>query len=608
MTKKKKRILLRIIASAILLIVAVILDKLSFNETVTAAVFLASYITIGYDVITKAVISLRHRYFLDENFLMAIASIGAVFLNEFTESVAVMLFYQIGELFQSVAVEKSRKSIKALMDIYPDTARVKRNGEEVLVSPEEVETGEVITVFSGEKIAVDGIVEEGRSSLDVSSMTGESVPRDVEEGEEVLAGSINMGAILRIRVTKPFSESSVSKIMRLMEEASVNKAESEKFITKFAKWYTPAVIVAALLLAIIPQFFGGGLVFVKRALIFLVISCPCALVISVPLTFFSGLGSASKKGVLFKGSNFMEVLSKSETFVFDKTGTLTKGSFSVEKIKSEKLSQEILLSVAAAVESYSNHPIAKSIVKAADEKYKKFLVSNVKEIAGLGIFARVENREVFVGNKALMNKLSIVSEDEGNLVVHIAISGEYAGAVILADEIKEETCETITKLYEMGVKDTYMLTGDREDIARSIAEKIGVKRVFASLLPEEKVQKLEDIKKNGKKVVFVGDGINDAPVISLADVGVAMGALGSDAAIEASDVVLMDDNPLKLVDAIKVSRKTLNIVKQNIIFSISVKALFMILGAFGIAGVLGAVVADVGVMVVAILNAMRALK
>lgn len=609
MTRKQKRILLRIIASALLLIVAIITDKLKLHETLSAAFYLASFITIGYDVIIKAVLGLRHRRLLDENFLMAVASIGAVVLSEFAESVAVMLFYQIGEFFQSYAVGKSRKSIAELMDIRPDIARVIRNGEECIVSPQDVMVGEVITVLGGEKIALDGVVTEGKSYVDTSALTGESAPRDISIESRVLAGFINMGGAVKVEVTKPFSESSVSKITQLIENAAVNKTKSEKFITKFARWYTPAVIVGALLLAIIPQFFGGDLLmWIKRALIFLVISCPCALVISVPLTFFGGIGAASKRGVLIKGTGFMETLSECDTFVFDKTGTLTKGSFAVSHIKSEKLSDEVLLAVCAAAESYSNHPIAKSIVSAAKENYKKFLVSDVKELTGYGIFAKVENREVFVGNTKLMNRIGIFCEEDDSLAVHIAISGEYAGTVFLADEIKEETSEAVERLYQLGIKETYMLTGDRQEIAEKTANTAGIKNVCASLLPEEKVSALEKIKKEGRKIAYVGDGINDAPVIALADVGIAMGALGSDAAVEAADIVLMDDNPLKLGEALKVSRRTRSIATQNIVFALFVKALFLILGALGIAGMFGAVVADVGVAIIAILNAMRALK
>lgn len=609
MTKKQKRILLRIICSAVLLVTAFCLDRQRVNETLVAAFYLTAYITIGYDVITKAVLGLRHRRLLDENFLMSVASIGAVVLGEFFESVAVMLFYQIGEFFQSYAVGKSRKSITALMDINPDTARVIREGKEVIVSPDEVIVGEIIQVLSGEKIALDGEVVEGESSVDTSAMTGESMPRDIGVSSRVLSGFINMGGAIKVRVAKPFSQSSASKIIELVENATANKTESEKFITKFARWYTPAVIIGALLLAIIPQFFSyNPALWVKRALIFLVISCPCALVISVPLTFFGGIGAASKRGVLIKGSGFMETLSGCDTFVFDKTGTLTKGSFAVSCIKSQKLSEEVLLAVIAAVESYSNHPIARSIVSAADEKYKKFLVSEVKEISGMGISALVENRRVYVGNHRLMRSMGYSIKEDDLSSVHIAISGEYAGCVELSDEIKEETKEAVLKLYKMGVKDTYMLTGDKQEIAEKISEAAGIKNVEASLLPDEKVKALERIKNNSKKVAFVGDGINDAPVISSADVGIAMGALGSEAAVEAADIVLMDDNPLKLCEALKVSKRTCRIATQNIVFALCVKALFLVLGAFGIAGMFGAVVADVGVAIVAILNAMRALK
>lgn len=610
MSKKQKRMLYRIIVTAILLLTALLLEKAvkGVNETVYSAFYLVAYITIGYDVITKAVLGLRYRRFADENLLMSVASIGAVALGEFTESVAVMLLYQIGELLQSLAVGKSRKSISELLDVRPYSARVIRKGEALSVMPEEVQIGEIIEVLSGEKIALDGMVISGNTQVDNSSLTGESLPVYVGENDSVLAGGVNLSGVIRIRVTKPFSECAISKIKELMESASSNKAKSEKFITKFARWYTPTVLILAILLAIIPQFFvADGLVWVKRALIFLVISCPCALVISVPLTFFGGMGCASSKGILIKGSGYMETLSKSKIFVFDKTGTLTKGSFKVVRVNSEKLSSEILLAVCAAVEQYSNHPIAQSIVSASKEAYKKYLVSDVREFAGLGITARVENVTVSVGNSRFMERLGISCEGD-TAVVHIALGREYGGNIVLCDEIKEETANAVKELKELNIKETAMLTGDSSSVAEEIAQEAGIDRVYSSLLPEDKVEILEEIMRGGEKTVYVGDGINDAPVIRRADVGVAMGAFGSEAAIESADIVLMDDNPEKLVTALRISRKTCRIAKQNIIFALCVKALFLLLGALGVAGMVGAVFADVGVAFIAILNAMRSMR
>ncbi|MBE6729284.1 MAG: cadmium-translocating P-type ATPase [Ruminococcaceae bacterium] len=610
MKRKQKRILLRIIASAILLCFALVLSKaVKINETVVNALYLAAYITIGYDVIIKAALSLRHRRLLDENFLMSVASVGAVALGEFTESVSVMLFYQIGEFFQSYAVGKSRKSIAKLMNIRPDTARVIRENGTLLVLPDEVIVGDIIEVLKGEKIALDGVCVSGNSMLDTSALTGESLPREVITGNEVFAGCINMGDVIKIRVTKPFEDSSVVKILNLIENATANKAKSEKFITKFSRWYTPTVTVLALLLAVIPQFFTDNpLEWLKRALIFLVISCPCALVISVPLSFFGGIGAASKRGVLVKGTGYLETLSECDTIVFDKTGTLTKGSFSVFSVNSDKIPKEALLAICASIENYSNHPIARSIVTAAGEDYKKYLVDDIKEISGMGISGKINGHRIFIGNSFMMNKLGIYCENSDALTVHIAFGKEYAGNIVLADEIKEETKEAIESLKEIGIKETYMLTGDIEKIAQNIAEQIGIDKVYSGLLPQDKVDIFKSVKANGKKVAFVGDGINDAPVIALSDVGIAMGSMGSDAAIEAADIVLMDDNPLKICEAVKIAKRTKKIATQNIIFALAVKAAFLIMGACGISGMFGAVIADVGVSFVAILNAMRTLK
>lgn len=612
MTRKQKRMLYRIISSAVILLTAVVLQKTAsgISEIFVSVLYLTAYFIIGYDVIMKAVTGIRHRRFMDENFLMAIASVGAVALGEYFESVAVMLLYQLGELFQSCAVGKSRKNIAALIDIRPDTAKVIREKSIINVSPEEVHVGEIIQVLPGEKIPLDGIVVQGKTSVNTSAMTGESIPVDIEKGKEVLAGCINISGAIAVKVTKSFEQSSVAKVLALVENASLNKSKSEKFITKFAKWYTPLVVACAVLLAIIPQFFvQNGLEWIRRALMFLVISCPCALVISVPLSFFGGIGSASSKGILIKGSGFIETLSKSDTFVFDKTGTLTKGSFAVAQINSVKLSKEVLLAVCAAAEQYSNHPLARGIVRAAGESYKKFLVSDVQELSGEGITARVEKWRVYAGNEALMKRIGIFPEDIGKTCIHIAIGNEYAGSITLNDEIKEETKTAVSELYSLGIKETVMLTGDKKNIAEKVAEETGIDTVCAELLPEGKVDALLEVLRNSNgSVAYVGDGINDAPVLSLADVGIAMGALGSDAAIEAADIVLMDDNPKKLVTAIRIARKSCNIARFNIAFALGVKVVFLILGAMGITGMLGAVFADVGVSFLAILNAMRTLK
>lgn len=613
MTRKQRQVLLRIIICAAFLAVALVTEKLSAPEILSSVFYLTAYFIIGYDIIVKAVWGLRHRQFIDENFLMSVASIGAVFLGEFGESVAVMLFYQIGELFQSYALGKSRKSIAALMDIRPDTARVIRENEAVTVSPYEVQVGEIIEVDPGEKIPLDGTVVSGNAQINTSAMTGEALPFEAQEGSEVLAGCISISGVIRIRVTKPFSQSSVARILELVENSSANKSKSEQFITKFARWYTPLVVIAALALAIIPQFFinAGRMEWVRRALIFLVISCPCALVISVPLSFFGGIGSASSKGILVKGSNFLEALSKCDTVVFDKTGTLTKGSFAVSGVFPERMEKRVLLAVCAAAEQHSSHPVAKSVVKASGEDYKRFSVFDVREVPGKGVIAVVEKWEVAVGNSKLMEDVGVNCSvtDDSVTVVHIAIDGKYAGFITVSDEIKESAYSAVAELKEAEVENIVMLTGDRQDVAQNVADKLQIDRVYSQLLPESKVEILEEILSSAEgKVVFAGDGINDAPVLTRADIGIAMGALGSDAAIEAADIVLTDDDPSKIPTAIGIAKKTCDIAAQNIAFAISVKLLFLLLGAFGAVGMAGAVFADVGVAVIAILNSMRTLK
>lgn len=613
MTRKQRQVLLRIIASAAFLVIAIVFEKLKMNEILSSVFYLTAYFIIGYDIIVKAVWGLRHRRFLDENFLMSVASIGAVFLHEFTESVAVMLFYQIGELFQSYALNKSRKSIAALMDIRPDTARVIRENEKVITSPYEVLVGEIIEVNPGEKIPLDGIVVEGSAQINTSALTGEALPFEATEGSQVLAGCIIIDSVIKIKVSKPFSQSSVAKILELVENSSANKSKSEQFITKFARWYTPLVVIGSLALAIIPQFFivSGRMEWIRRALIFLVISCPCALVISVPLSFFGGIGAASSKGILIKGSNYLEALSNCDTVVFDKTGTLTKGEFAVSRVFSEKTPERVLLAICAAAEQHSSHPVARSIVKASGEDYKKFSVCDVREIPSKGVIAMIEKWEVAVGNLMLMEELGVSCSATNNdtTVLYIAINGNYAGCINVSDEIKESSYNAIDLLRQQDVENIVMLTGDKENVAQAVAGELKIDKVYSQLLPEQKVEILEDILRDAEgKVAFVGDGINDAPVLTRAHIGIAMGALGSDAAIEAADIVLTDDDPLKISTAIGIAKKTCDIAGQNIAFAISVKLLFLMLGAFGATGMAGAVFADVGVAVIAILNSMRTLR
>lgn len=579
--------------------------------------FLISYLFVGLDVLIKAVKNIIRGQVFDENFLMAVATIGAFSIKEFPEGVAVMLFYQIGEFFQDYAVNRSRKSITALMDIKPDFANIKVGSELKRVAPEQVEIGNIIIVKPGERIPLDGNVIEGKSMVDTSALTGESVPREIAAGNEALAGYINNSGVLTIEVTKEFGETTVSKILDLVQNASSRKAPTENFITKFAKYYTPIVVFSAVVLAFLPPLIIQGATFgewINRALVFLVVSCPCALVVSIPLSFFGGIGGASRNGILVKGSNYLEALNDVDTIVFDKTGTLTKGTFNVTEINTVgKISEEELLELAALSESYSNHPIAISIMRAYGKEINKAAIKDYNEISGYGINAVIENTKVSAGNLRLMKKENIEVADSvvTGTVVYIAVDGEYAGNIVISDEIKKDSRNSITSLKEMGIKNITMLTGDSDSVGKAIAESIGIEKVYTELLPDQKVEKLErifDQKKTKGKVIFVGDGINDAPVLARADVGVAMGGLGSDAAIEAADVVLMTDEPSKIVSAIKIAKRTRSIVWQNIVFALGVKALVLILGTFGIATMWEAVFADVGVALIAIINAMRAMK
>ncbi len=621
MNKKQKKILQRIIISIVILIVVTILCYTTkLNQYVEIALYLVAYFVIGYDILKKAFKGILNKQVFDENFLMAVATVGAIGLGDFKEGVAVMLFYQIGELFQSVAVGKSRKNIAALMDIRPDYANMMVDGQLEKVDPDDVQIGSEIIVHPGEKVPIDGIVKEGHASLNTSALTGESVPRDVKVGDEVVSGCVNMTGVLTIKTTKEFGESTVSKILDLVENSSMKKSRSENFITKFAKYYTPAVCYSALALAIIPPLVLLVMGqpprvqdWIIRALTFLVISCPCALVISIPLSFFGGIGCASTNGILVKGSNYLEALASTKCIVFDKTGTLTKGVFEVTGIyPSAGYDENSLLYYGAYVESGSNHPISLSLKKAYGQKIDNDLVKDIQEIAGHGVQATVDGHVVFGGNMKLMKRENIVVDqvhDEGT-VVYIAVDQKYAGCIVISDVIKETTKEAITGLKHQGIK-TVMLTGDSENAAQRVANQVGLDEYHSELLPGDKVEQVERLlqqKGEKDKLAFVGDGINDAPVLSRADIGIAMGALGSDAAIEAADIVLMDDDPAKISQAMKISRKTLKIVKQNIVFALTVKAVCLVLGALGIANMWIAIFADVGVMVLAVLNATRALR
>ena len=586
------------------------------NEWINKSLYIIAYLIVGFEVVLEAVENIFKGKVFDENFLMTIATIGAFAIGEFPEAVAVMLFYQVGELFQSYAVDKSRKSIASLMDIRPDYANVKRNNEISKINPEEVKIGETIIVKPGEKIPLDGKIIKGTSMLDTSALTGESLPREVKEKDEVLSGCINQNGLLEIEVTKEFGESTVSKILDLVENASSKKSKSENFITKFAKYYTPAVVIIAVFLAVIPTLVIEGAEFTDwlyRALTFLVVSCPCALVISIPLGFFGGIGGASKKGILVKGSNYLESLSNSEIVVFDKTGTLTKGVFEVQKIEPVGISKEQLIKYAAYAESYSNHPISVSIKKAYGEEINTNLISKTEELSGRGVVAKIEDKEVLAGNEKLMQEKNIkyTKCNEVGTIVYIAINNEFAGDIVISDEIKEDSKKAVDDLKKNNIKETVMLTGDRKDVGESVAKELGIDKVYTELLPDGKVEKVEQLLKEKTekgKLVFVGDGINDAPVLALADIGIAMGGLGADSSIEAADIVLMTDEPSKINTAMKISKKTMRIVKQNIIFAIGIKIAVLILSAFGLSTMWEAVFADVGVSVMAIINSLRALK
>ena len=604
----------RIIIGAAVLATAVLLNL--NNEWLQIALFIISYIIVGGDVVKRAVKNIFKGQVFDENFLMSIATIGAFFIGEYPEGVAVMLFYQVGELFQSYAVGKSRKSIASLMDIRPDYANVKKGDELVKVDPDEVQIGDIIVIKAGEKIPLDCKVIEGSSMIDTSALTGESVPREVEVGSDILSGCININGVITAEVTKEFGESTVSKILDLVENASSKKSNSEQFITKFARYYTPVVVIIAVFLAIIPPLVIDGATFsdwIYRALAFLVVSCPCALVISIPLSFFGGIGGASKKGVLVKGSNYLEALAETEIVVFDKTGTLTKGVFNVQEIHPEGVSKEELLELTAHAESYSNHPISLSLKRAYSKEIDNGRISDVEEISGHGVIATVDGKKVMAGNIKLM-KMMDIPYFNGELigtVVHVAVNNKYIGYIVIADEVKEDSAQAIKELKAANIKQTVMLTGDNKSIGSKVAKELGLDKVYAELLPADKVEKLEELfsqKSKKGKLAFVGDGINDAPVLARADIGIAMGGLGSDAAIEAADVVIMTDEPSKIATAMKISKKTLKIAHQNIVFAIGIKIIVLILSAFGIATMWAAIFADVGVTIIAVLNAFRALN
>ena len=618
MTKKQKKMLIRILCSFVLLVAAAIVEKLlpdALPQWGWLLVFLAPYLLIGYDVLKEAVESIFHGQMLDEHFLMMVATVGALCVGELEEAVAVMLFYQVGELFQSYAVGKSRKSISALMDIRPDYANIERDGKLEQVDPEEIQVGDIIVVKAGEKVPLDGVVMEGKTTLNTAALTGESLPRDAAEGDQIISGCVNISGLIRVRVTKPFSESTVSCILELVENASNKKTRTERFITRFARIYTPAVVGAAVLLAIVPPLVlhGNWNDWIYRALTFLVVSCPCALVISVPLSFFGGIGGASSKGILVKGSNYIEALAHCETVVFDKTGTLTEGSFQVTAVHPDAVDEKELLRLAAAAESYSDHPISLSLKAACHDSIDSKLVTNVHEIAGKGVQAEFEGHTLSVGNGKLMESLGIEEHKchKVGTIVHVAMDGKYLGHIVISDVIKPDAAKAIANLKACGVQRTVMLTGDRREVAQNVAQQLKLDDVKAELMPQGKVEAVEELlkAKNPKSTLaFVGDGINDAPVLSRADIGIAMGALGSDAAIEAADVVLMDDQPSKIAEAIRISRKTMGIAMQNIVFALAVKAVVLAVTAFGAGNMWWAVFADVGVSVIAILNAMRALR
>ena len=630
MNKKQKKVLARIIAAIVMLIVLKVLEavvpfeQLLFGNIVLFVLYMVPYLTIGYDILCKAWKGILKRQVFDENFLMAAATVGAIVValaesGDYTEAIAVMLFYQIGELFQSIAVGKSRKNISDLMDIRPDYANIEVDGRIEQVDPDEVSIGSVIVVQPGEKVPIDGVIVEGNSSLNTSALTGESLPREAKAGDEIISGCINMSGVLKIRTTKEFGESTVSKILDLVENSTSKKSRSENFISKFAKYYTPAVCYLALALALLPPVVSLVMgmnpawgTWIYRALTFLVISCPCALVISIPLSFFAGIGGASREGVLVKGSNYLETLSQTKYVVFDKTGTMTQGVFEVSGVHHNTMSKEKLLEYAAHAESFSSHPISKSLQNAHGKTIDRSRVTEVEEVSGHGITAKVDGINVAAGNSKLMKKLGLEYSDchQVGTIVHVAVDEKYEGHILISDVVKPTAKEAIAALHRAGIKKTIMLTGDSKAVAEQVAAELGIDEVYSELLPGDKVAKVEEIleKKGDKeKLAFVGDGINDAPVLARADIGIAMGAFGSDAAIEAADIVLMDDDPLKIAKAIKISRKCLRIVYENIYFAIGIKIICLILGAVGIANMWLAIFADVGVMVIAVLNAIRAL-
>ena len=617
MNKKQKKMLTRIIIAFALIVV---LSLLPIDGYLEFALYMIPYLVIGYDILKKAFKGIRNKQVFDENFLMAVATIGAILLRDYKEGTAVMLFYQIGELFQSYAVGRSRHNISELMDIRPDYANIEKDGKLEKVDPDEVEIGSVIVVQPGEKVPIDGVIVEGSTTLNTSALTGESLPRNAKPGDEIISGCINMTGVLKIRTTKEFGESTVSKILELVENSSSRKSKSENFISKFARYYTPAVCYGALALAILPPLVSMGILhtapqwgqWIYRALTFLVISCPCALVISIPLSFFAGIGGASNAGVLVKGSNYLETLAQTKYVVFDKTGTLTKGVFEVAGVHHNTMEQEKILEYAALAESFSTHPISRSLKNAYGKEIDQNRVTEVEEISGNGVTAKVDGISVAVGNTKLMKRIGVEAVEchEVGTVIHVAIDGAYAGHILISDVPKPTSKDAIADLKQNGIKETVMLTGDIDRVAQQVAKELGVDRVYSELLPADKVSRVEELlagKNEKEKLAFVGDGINDAPVLSRADIGIAMGALGSDAAIEAADVVLMDDDPMKIVKAIRIAKKCMRIVYENIYFAIGIKVICLILGALGIANMWVAIFADVGVMVLAVLNAIRTL-